>query len=100
MDALLLSVAACMGIDIVDILKKGRAPLESLRLTVSGERAPAPPRRYVSIRMDFEARGAGPGWMAKVERAVRLSKEKYCSVLHSLAPDIDLSTSVRDAAAK
>lgn len=84
-----MSVAACMAVDIKMILEKGRVPLESLELAVEGERAPEPPRRFLRIVMDVHIRGPGPADEAKVERAAALSRDKYCSVLHTLDPDLD-----------
>jgi putative redox protein len=84
---LLLAAAACTGADVVAILEKMRAGLESLRIEVTGARREEVPRRFVSIRFAFHARG-GALDEAKVRRAITLSLEKYCSVVHSLAPDI------------
>jgi putative redox protein len=84
---LLLAAAACSGADIVSILEKMRVGLESLKIDVAGVRREEVPRRFVSIRFAFHL--AGPGLdEAKARRAIDLSLEKYCSVVHSLAPDI------------
>lgn len=92
--ALLLSLGACMGIDVVMILEKGRVPLEALSVVLEGDRAEEPPRRYTAIRLVYRITGPGPEDAQKVDRAVRLSRDKYCSVLHSLAGDIDLDIRV------
>src|SRR5919112_2287156 len=87
MTTLLLAAAACTGADVVSILQKMRVELTELSIEVAGVRREEEPRRYVSIHLDY--RLAGPGLdPAKVRRAVDLSLEKYCSVIHSLAPDI------------
>ena len=83
-------LAGCMAIDVVLILTKGRHPLTGLRVSVSGERLPTPPRRYVRISLDFHVTGDVPA--AAVERAVALSRATYCSVWHSLREDIELVT--------
>jgi putative redox protein len=80
-----------MASDVVLILQKGRLPLRSLRAHLSGERAPSDPRRLTSVRLDFEIGGDVPP--EKVERAIALSRERYCSVWHSLRQDIDFRTS-------
>ena len=49
-----------------------------------------PPRRYTALRLRFRVRGEALA-EAKVRRAIDLSLEKYCSVMHSLAPDIRVS---------
>jgi putative redox protein len=84
---LLLAAAACTGSDVVVILEKMRGTLRELRIEISGTRREEDPRRYVAIHLDYHlvAEGIDSG---KARRAVDLSLEKYCSVLHSLAPDI------------
>jgi putative redox protein len=84
---LLLAAAACSGSDVVSILEKMRVGLRELRIEVSGERRKEQPRRYTAIHLEYHLRGEGLD-EAKARRAVELSIEKYCSVLHSLAADI------------
>lgn len=84
-------LCGCMAADVVSILQKGRHPLEGLRLSFSGDRAPTPPRRFVHIRLHFHITGLVPP--EAVERAIALSRETYCSVWHSMRPDITLETS-------
>jgi putative redox protein len=85
-----IGLAGCMGADVVDILRKGRHPLTALRITFTGTRAEQPPRRFLQIELRFDVRGAVPP--DAVERAIELSREKYCSVWHSFRQDIALST--------
>lgn len=94
-DALLLSVAACMAADIRHILQKGRVPLEALTASVRGRRAKDPPRRFEAVRILFRVDGPGEDDRSRVERALRLSRETYCSVLHTLRSDLELDLSVR-----
>lgn len=88
---LAMALAACMSSDIVDIVQKGRHQLTAFRVKVTGDRAPAPPRRLVAVRLDFIIHTTAPE--AAVERAIALSRDKYCSVWHSLRQDIAFSTS-------
>lgn len=88
-DMLLISLAACMGIDIVDILTKGRQDLQGCAIEVEGTRREAPPRRFTAIRLAVELSGRDLS-RSKAERAVELSRETYCSVSNTLAPDVDL----------
>jgi putative redox protein len=83
-----------MGVDVRTILEKSRVPLESLEVEVEGDRAESAPRKFEAIRLTYRLRGPAEEDRPKVERAVRLSREKYCSVLHSLRPDIDVDVRV------
>jgi len=85
-----IGLAGCMAADVVDILRKGRHPVTALRVTFTGTRAEQPPRRFLQIELRFDVRGAVPP--DAVERAIALSREKYCSVWHSFRQDIKLST--------
>ena len=75
----------------MEILAKGRLEPRSLRARLHGERRAEPPRRLLNASLHFEVAGAVPG--DRVERAIALSRERYCSVLHSLREDIELRTS-------
>jgi len=86
MQLLLLSVAGCMGIDIKMILEKSRVPFDAIEIEVEGERADEAPRRYVRIELVCRVSGPAAEDADKVQRAVDLSRDKYCSVLHSLDP--------------
>jgi putative redox protein len=88
--ALLLAAAACTGSDVVIILQKMRVKLRELRIDASGVRRDEEPRRYVAIHLDYRVGGEGLD-PAKARRAIDLSLEKYCSVIHSLAPDIAIT---------
>ncbi len=89
--ALAFALAGCMSIDVVHILTKGRLPLRALRAHLEAERRPQDPKRLVGIRLHFVVAGDVPA--DKVERAIALSREKYCSVWHSLRQDIAFRTS-------
>jgi putative redox protein len=86
---LVFGLAGCMAIDVVDIIRKGRHPLTAFRASISGERAVSPPRRLTSVQLRFHVHGDVPH--AVVERAIALSRDKYCSVWHSLRQDIPLT---------
>lgn len=94
MDALLLGLAGCMAADVVLILEKSRVPLESLVIDVEGDRAENPPRRYERIRLTYRVTGPSEEDAPKLQRAVDLSRETYCSVLHTLRPDLDLDVTI------
>lgn len=86
MENLLGSLATCMGIDVVMILQKMRADLRGLKINLTGERNPAPPKFYKKIGFTFTVTGDIPS--KKAERAVTLSLDKYCSVFHTLRKDL------------
>jgi len=89
MQYLALSLAGCMAIDVVHILTRGRHTLTSLSATFTGERAASEPKRFTTIGLHFTlATDAAP---AIVERAIQLSREKYCSVWGSFRQDIELA---------
>ena len=90
MDLVLTAVAACMAIDVKVILEKGRVPFEALEVTARGERRESPPRHYTALQLVFNVAGTPPGTRPRVERAVELSRDKYCSVLFSLRRDLEL----------
>ena len=92
MDLVLAAVAACMAIDIKVILEKGRVPFDGLDVTARGGRREEAPRHYRAVQLVFSVTGVPPASRARVERAVELSREKYCSVLFSLRRDLDLET--------
>ena len=89
-EALLLSLAGCMGIDIVSILTKMRMTPASFRIEIEGERNPTPPQYYKAVELVLFMAGKNldPG---KVDRAIALSRDKYCSVYNSLRPDLALN---------
>lgn len=91
---LAVSLAACTAADVVEILEKMRVPLAALEVKVDGDRRPEPPRRYTRIRLEYRVRGVADEAESKLRRAVALSHEKYCSVLHSLRGDIEVTTDV------
>lgn len=95
MDALLLALAGCMAVDVLTILEKGRVPVESLEVEVEGDRPDQPPRRFTALRMEYRVRGPGAEHQAKLERAVALSRDTYCSVYHTLRRDLDVDIRIR-----
>lgn len=88
--ALLLAAASCSGSDIVVILQKMRVKLRELRIEAEGTRREQDPRRYIALHLDYLIAGEGLDEV-KARRAIDLSLEKYCSVIHSLAPDIAIT---------
>lgn len=94
MESLLIALGTCMGADVVDMLNKMRVPFDGLSVAVDGDRWPEPPRRYTAIRLVYRVTGVSDDAHAQLQRAVDLSREKYCSVWHTLRPDLDLSVRI------
>ncbi len=88
--AVAMALAGCMAIDLADIVIKGRHELKALEARITGERAADPPRRFTHFTLHFIVSGAVP--VHAIERAIQLSRDKYCSVWHSLRTDIVLDT--------
>lgn len=86
MQALAFALAGCMAMDVVHVLSKGRHPMRGLKADLKGERADEEPRRFTGITLHYTVTGDVP--KPAVERAIALSKEKYCSVWHSMRHDI------------
>ena len=89
--ALAYAVMACMAMDVVHVIQKGRHPLAGLSVGFEGERAEEHPRRFVSMSLAFQVIGDVPDHV--VERAIELSRTKYCSVWNTIRPDVELQTS-------
>jgi putative redox protein len=87
-DTLVVALASCSAIDVVDYLEKRRTPAASLSVSVRFSRAPSPPRRLTDATLAFRVATTSP--REHVERAIQLSFDKYCSVANSLAPDTRL----------
>ena len=84
MEVLLTGAAACTAFDVVSILKKGRQPCPTSWSRCDGERALATPRVFTALHYVYTVAGRGLD-RKQVERAVMLSKEKYCSATIMLA---------------
>jgi len=78
MELVLIGLCACTASDVVSILRKKREPFTSLEVRAQAERPPNPPSVYTEIKLIY--RVGGKVSRKAVEDAVRLSKEKYCSV--------------------
>ncbi|MEW6666907.1 MAG: OsmC family protein [Thermodesulfobacteriota bacterium] len=89
-ETLLLSLAGCLSIDIVHILRKMRCSIARYEMTVEGTRNLDPPQYYKSFDMMVHVSGEGIT-PRKIERAISLSREKYCSVYHSLSKDMEVN---------
>jgi putative redox protein len=88
---LAFGLAGCMAIDVAVVLERGRFDVKGLRARLVAERAPSDPKRLTKVDLRFTVSGDVPP--DRIQRALDLSRQKYCSDWHSLRPDIDLETS-------
>jgi len=89
---LAFALAGCMGMDVVHILKKARLDLQGLKISLTAERAQDDPHRITAVAIDFLVTGNVP--KDQIQRAIDLSREKYCSVWHSMRQDIPFTTTI------
>lgn len=98
MEAFVASGAACSAMDVLSILEKKRQNVTSYRVEIDGERSPEGtyPRPYIALTLRHIVEGTDLDETA-VEQAVRLSDEKYCSVIATLrsAPQVTSTYEVR-----
>ncbi|RKQ34027.1 OsmC family protein [Oceanobacillus halophilus] len=97
-ELLLNAVAGCTGIDIISILKKMRMEPTAFQMDVQGQRADDHPKRFTTIHIHYSLDGELSE--DKVVRAINLSKDKYCSVSHSLNAELTASYSLNGSEEK
>ena len=90
MELVLIGTGGCSAFDIVHILEKGREAIEDCVVELEAERAERDPKVFTRIHMHFVVKGRGLA-PEKVERAVSLSVEKYCSASAMLAKTAKLT---------
>ena len=93
-ELLLTSLAACSGIDVVNILQRQRQDVRGLEIRVHGTQIPDPPWTWVEIELEYTVRGRGIRESA-VERAIHLSETKYCSIAATIAGRAKVSSSFK-----
>ncbi len=88
---LLVALASCSAVDVVEILVKKRLTLTLLEVVTTAEQDPDPPWTYRKIHLKY--RLSGHGLTAKaVEQAINLSQEKYCSVAATIRGVAQITT--------
>lgn len=91
-DSLLMSLPGCLAIDMVLFLKKMKVEITMFDIETVGERNPVPPKYFTAVHMKIRIAGKGIT-PKKLDRAISLSQEKYCSVHHSLRKDMNITVS-------
>ena len=90
-ELLLIALASCSAVDVVEILTKKRLVLTSLEISSTGEQDADPPWTFRKIHLKFKV--GGKGLTAKaVEQAIQLSEEKYCSVAATVRATAEITT--------
>jgi putative redox protein len=89
-DLLLMAAGACTAYDIVDILKKQRQNMRDIEIKCTGEQKKEPPYTFTKIHLHYIIYGDVDS--EKLERAIDLSENKYCSVLSTLKPALKISS--------
>jgi putative redox protein len=91
-DLLLIGLAGCTAIDVVEILAKKRQPVEHLTIHVDGQQDADPPWAFRKIHIRYVLQGAQLQTPA-VEQAIQLSEQKYCSVAATIRGVAQITTS-------
>jgi len=90
-DLLLIAVASCSAVDLVEILNKKRMPLSEMEISVSSEQDSDPPWTFRKIHMRYCLKGKDLTEKA-VEQAIHLAEEKYCSVSATIRAMAEITT--------
>ncbi len=90
MELVLMGTGACSAIDVVMILRKARQQITDCVVELDSERAPEDPKVFIRIHLHYIVTGKGLA-TNQVERAIRLSKEKYCSATIMLAKSAEIT---------
>jgi putative redox protein len=98
MELVLMGTGACSAIDVVHILRRARQPITDCVVEMESERAAEDPKTFTKIHLHYIVTGKGLA-ANQVERAIKLSKEKYCSATIMLAKmaEITFDFEVREA---
>jgi len=96
-EVLLAALASCSAMDVVHILRKQKQALERLTIEIEGVRKDATPAPYKTVKLVFTAHGVVEN--DKLQRAVSLAVEKYCSVRATLDPAVEITWEARHAPA-
>lgn len=94
MEAVLMSLASCSGMDVISILRKQRQPVEGLEVRVRGQRRDEHPTVFTTIQIEYVVHGQDVD-PATVERAITLSRERYCPVWAMLGHSVAITPMFR-----
>jgi putative redox protein len=89
MQLILLAAAGCMAMDVVSILQKKKLDIKGFRVLMDGKRAEEHPKRFTEMNFVYEVKG--DILKAAVDEAIKLSKEKYCSVSATIKQGVQMN---------
>ena len=92
MEFVLLGLGGCSAMDVLEILRKGRKTVKDCTIQLKAQRAETVPKVFTHIHLHYQVYGTDL-LETTVDRAVRLSREKYCSVARMLAHTAEITTS-------
>ena len=92
MELVLLGLGSCSAMDVLEILRKGRKTIQDCTIKLQAQRADTIPKVFTHIHLHYQIHGTDL-LDATVARAVRLSREKYCSVVRMLMNTVEIKTS-------
>jgi putative redox protein len=95
MELILFGLGGCTAIDVETILVKMKVPVEHFEVAIDYERSEEHPKVYTRIDLTFHFYGKDLP-QERLERAVHLSEEKYCSVSAMLRPTVNITTKVEN----
>lgn len=91
-EMLLVALASCSSVDVVDIMAKKRQPLELLEVSASAEQDANPPWTFRKIHLTYRVKGKGLQ-EKDIAQAIELSEKKYCSVAATISGVAEITTS-------
>ncbi len=90
MEMVLFALGGCTGMDVVSILAKMRVPFKKFEIVLDTDRSDAHPKVFTQIRLEYRIYGEGID-PEKVQKAIALSQEKYCSVAGMLKSSVPIT---------
>ncbi len=89
-DLLLLAAASCSTYDVIEILTKQREPLQDIKVFCQGDQESDPPYTFICLHLHYIV--TGPVNPEKLDRAIQLAEDKYCSVISTLRLGIPVTS--------
>lgn len=91
---MMVALAGCTGMDVVSLLEKMRVPIVDLNIYVTGDITEDHPKRFTKMKLVYEVSGKNLD-INKIEKAVNLSKEKYCGVSATYQKAMDIEHEIK-----